>query len=222
MDFYVYVWTNVANGHRYIGKGRVRRAKQHFSNARGKRANDCPAFYAAIRKYGDDWFELDYVTTGLSGAMACAVERTFIAMYGTRAEYNCTEGGDGTFGYRHTEKARKAISLGHKGKIITEETRAKMARARAGMKHSPERVAKMRASLSGQTRSTEQKQKISEGNRRPSSKRPGKIVLTDAHRTNMCILRQLGARFRDLDDWFECSRGCTFRLIASHQARFSK
>lgn len=219
MDFYVYVWTCVASGQRYIGKGKGRRSRQHFSNARGKRGNDCPAFYAAIRKYGEGWFELDYIATGLTAYMACALERTFIAMYGTRAEYNCTDGGDGALGRAQSDRVKAAVSAAQKGKKVSSETRARMAEAKTGKKQSQETVSKRRDKLLGKKRTPEQRARLAEGARRPSAKRPGKMVLTVAHKINMCILRQLGSTFAQLNEWFEMSETGSFYAVKNHQAR---
>jgi group I intron endonuclease len=94
-DYYVYMWTNTVNGKRYIGKGRGHRAMEHF---KASKQGECPAFHAALAKYGRAAFVLDYLSTGIDNATACAVEVAAISAFqsstaGNRG-YNISAGGD--------------------------------------------------------------------------------------------------------------------------------
>lgn len=85
---------------------------------------------------------------------------------------NCTEGGEGIVGYRHTPEARQKIAAanrlkagkkrspeavenirrGQLGRKATAETRAKMSKAKQGRTASPETKARMRATWSSPER----------------------------------------------------------------------
>lgn len=127
-ESYVYCWTNIQTGDRYIGKGRGKRASNHATFALAGRTY-CPKFYAAIRKYGVESFELGRIAAGLTDATAMSVERAFIAMYGTQAEYNLTAGGEGSAGRVCRDETKAAIGRAHLGRKLPEEGRAKLSAA---------------------------------------------------------------------------------------------
>ena len=70
----VYLATNIANGHRYVGMtslGVERRRIAHFSKSVGKEAGGS-RFYAALRKYGRDafvWSVLEVFDTRLKALL---------------------------------------------------------------------------------------------------------------------------------------------------------
>ena len=51
---------------------------------------------------------------------------------------NLTKGGEGAYGYKHTEESKQKMSHGNKGKIISLETREKISKAVKGRKYSDE------------------------------------------------------------------------------------
>ena len=69
-------------------------------------------------------------------------------------QFNFTEGGDGTSGFKHSEETKKKISEARKGKgkPLSEETRRKMSEANKGENHP----------MYGKPRSEETRKKISE------------------------------------------------------------
>jgi group I intron endonuclease len=157
-DFYVYVWTNLTNKKKYVGKGVKGRAGCHLRWAE-KGGVQCPAFYAAIRKYGRDSFSLQYLALGLDETLAVALEVAAIQAYDCRRwGYNLTDGGDGLSGYvsspERTEKLRRA----NLGATRSDEARANM--SRAALARSPEAKRRIRESVLA-SKTPEWKAKIS-------------------------------------------------------------
>lgn len=134
----VYMATNTVNGKRYIGITRntlPHRRKQHCVSARCATANFCKAFYAAIRKYGEDAFEWSVLANCDSFQAAATEEIRLIALL--TPEYNMSPGGDGVagIGQRASAATRKRLRESHLGKpgFWT------------GKKRSPESIAKRTA-----------------------------------------------------------------------------
>lgn len=93
--FIIYMATNTVNGKRYIGatrKGIEVRSQRHFKDARRKgRTRDCPRFYEAIRKYGDDAFKWSVIATLSTAEEMFKEEERLIALM--TPEYNIASGG---------------------------------------------------------------------------------------------------------------------------------
>ena len=85
-------------------------------------------------------------------------------------------------GYRQTPEHRARISQALKGRLCSEESKAKMSAARRGIKQRPETIAKRVASLQGRACSLETRKKISEVQK-------GK-QLTEEHRKNLSLSHQ--------------------------------
>lgn len=73
--------------------------------------------WKSIAKKG---YEVEVLLEDLTWEQACEKEREFIALYGrkdlgTGTLVNLTDGGEGTFGYRHTEEAKLKIRLASLG-----------------------------------------------------------------------------------------------------------
>lgn len=91
--FIVYTATNRINGKRYIGATRLgvaARRIQHFKDAQRK-TRDCPRFYDAIRKYGQDGFEWTVLATLATSEAMYKEEERLIALL--KPEYNIASGG---------------------------------------------------------------------------------------------------------------------------------
>lgn len=107
----IYVLTNRINHKRYVGKDENHpiRTNTHVSvNCPG-----CPLIHRAIKKYGAENFDVEFIPyPGISSEALCEVEKWKIAQLNTKAPngYNLTDGGDGTIGYKHTEKTKQQIS----------------------------------------------------------------------------------------------------------------
>lgn len=101
----------------------------------------CPAFYAAIQKYGWDNFTHDILYSGLTKEDACKLEQQMIIDHNTRVPngYNLTSGGEI---FEHHQSSKDKISKANKGRkrVFTEEHRAKLSAALKGRKLSKEHV----------------------------------------------------------------------------------
>lgn len=120
---------------------------------------------------------------------------------------NLTSGGDGLFGYKHTELAKKKMSDGMKGKMSgeknpmygkthTEEVKGKLSKIHKGKINSPEARLKMSIALKGRKHSLEHIKKIGAANtgkkKSPEAIEKHRQSLTgfkhsDATRMNMSI-----------------------------------
>jgi hypothetical protein len=121
-------------------------------------------------------YEVEILFDDISRDQACEKEKEFISLYGrinnsTGILANLTDGGDGTCGYKYSQKQRQNISINHKGMLgltHNEETKHKMKIAATGVKFSDERREKIRLSKIGKSvnkgvpKSEEHKKKISD------------------------------------------------------------
>jgi len=132
----LYSAVNTANGKRYIGITNVglrKREQRHRYNARSGYGS---IIGAALRKYGPG---IRFSVLAVCPDLAYAKQMEIAAISAFRPEYNCTEGGDGCRGYRHTEEHKAYIKNKMKsicarpwlGKSPSEETRRRMAEARS-------------------------------------------------------------------------------------------
>ena len=103
------------NGKHYIGLTRAlleKRTKQHKCCAKN---DNTKILYKALRKYGMvDTLELIKIDTADTEEELCEKEIGYIIKYNSYYMngngYNMTYGGDGTFGYVHTEHDRNKLS----------------------------------------------------------------------------------------------------------------
>jgi group I intron endonuclease len=117
----IYKAVNKKTGKVYIGfdshwPNRVRIHKSSSKNQDSK-------FYRAIRKYGWHCFEWFPIYQSYDREHTLNVmEKYFIEQHDSfKNGYNSTAGGDGIFGHKHTDIAKKIISDTHKGKKLTLE-----------------------------------------------------------------------------------------------------
>jgi len=147
---FVYLITNAVNGKRYVGITTATidaRWRRHVSHAKGggKQALAC-----AIRKHGVESFSVRQLEECVDEAILRERERHWIRELSTLAPvgYNLTEGGEGVFGYRHTEECRRRFGAKLRGKNRgpkSPETRARMSAAKKGRKFTPEHLVNLRA-----------------------------------------------------------------------------
>jgi len=109
----IYQAYNTINNTLYIGKTTKTlklRASQHCSDAKANRSN--MLIHKAIRKYGCGAFEWT-VLAEVDDSIIDAAEIYYIDLardQGFRV-YNMTDGGEGGTGYKHSEEARRKISI---------------------------------------------------------------------------------------------------------------
>ncbi len=130
--FTVYRALNKHNGKSYIGitsRTAKKRWQEHLSRARlGVRDN---RICAAIRKYGEDAFDLQSLIQADTEEAVRSFETQFIKKYDTyKNGYNCNLGGAGFLVF--PEEIRKKIGAAQKGKLIPLGTRRKMSEAKLG------------------------------------------------------------------------------------------
>lgn len=128
-----YLITNKINNKGYVGittRSLDRRWYEHRFVA-----NSCGQLLAkAIKKYGEENFEIKPIASAKTLENLKLVEKDLIAQFQTKAPfgYNLTDGGDGVFGFKQSE-----------------EQRIKSAGLRLGIKHTDETKAKMRVAHLG-------------------------------------------------------------------------
>jgi len=100
----VYIITCVKNAKQYVGitNDLSRRWRRH------RNANDSHLLHKAIKKHGVDNFVFTHIADAFDADSAKLIERMLIVEHNTLAPsgYNLTKGGDGTFGYKHTEGSK--------------------------------------------------------------------------------------------------------------------
>ena len=113
----VYVIENQNNGRKYVGittKPLRERWAYHIHTSKKGTA----VLSRAIRKHGPHSFSIESIETCHDETELRLRETHWIKSLGTFVKdggYNMTWGGDGIFGYKHTDKAKAAMSLARKG-----------------------------------------------------------------------------------------------------------
>lgn len=141
----IYKITNKKNGKLYIGQS-VRdlsiRWKEHLSEAKGSRYNF--PLYRAIRKYGEDNFELDILQKCSSLEELNEFEEYWIKFYKSNViGYNADTGGLNSIPNEHSRKkmslSQSKAKKGNKnpffGKKLSKEHRDKISESLRGKKH---------------------------------------------------------------------------------------
>lgn len=126
---YIYKYTNNVNNKIYIGKT-YRLKERQIEHRCSKKLT---YFHNALYKYGYNNFTFSIIAVTDNDDMLNFLERYYIKKYKSniiKFGYNLTNGGEGSIGYKHTNDAKKKISLVHKGKKVSDETRKKMSESR--------------------------------------------------------------------------------------------
>lgn len=148
---YIYSITNEINGKSYIGKTNdlVRRWKEHcYGSGRTAILNK------AFKKYGLEHFVFDIVAQipfdnieELNDVLA-QLEIYYIELYDTfHHGYNATVGGEGISGYKQSPETTEKIRKANIGKIVSNETKARISVNRKGIGHSAETKQKITKAL---------------------------------------------------------------------------
>lgn len=139
----IYKITNKINGKTYIGQTTSTIERRWKEHCKKKQKRPCPLLFAAINKYGPDNFHVVSIEVCDSRDHLNKQEKYWISFYGSFGPkgYNLTSGGDhielSDISRQKISKALKGKPNGkrgiatnripwNKGKITSEETRAKM------------------------------------------------------------------------------------------------
>lgn len=137
-EHYVYVIFRITGEPCYVGKGKGRRWKKHFTEAGC--AND--HLRRIIKQHGSS-LPVVKVREGLTNDEAIATEIAFIAALGREQDgsgplVNFTLGGDGANGYVHTPERIEKIRQTHIGKKKSELHRKKLSEFRKEFRYTEE------------------------------------------------------------------------------------
>jgi group I intron endonuclease len=184
------------NGKAYVGitsTSLQRRLSLHRSHAKREIRGH---LQRAIRKYGASSFTAEILETSDNWALLCDLEKAAIKRFDTFGPngYNSTAGGEGTLGFKmkpeqirraiesrgcrkgiaprpagwhHSEESREKIASAGKGRIFTEERKAKIGASKMGNKYclgiacSNEKREKIAAAQKGRKFSDEHKENMS-------------------------------------------------------------
>jgi group I intron endonuclease len=173
----VYLVTNKINGKMYVGQHAGSDLRAYWdrnvwlaeTGYQGKRA-----LYRAIRKYGSDGFEVKtLVIVGTKQEMDY-YEIALIKVWDTtnpEKGYNITHGGDGSLGVKMSEETRAKMSKAREGKTMSEENRLKFIERNKGNKYSlgrkmtQENFDKLMAVHVGAKRSEEARRRMSDAHK---------------------------------------------------------
>jgi len=191
---YIYCITNKITNKQYVGKTErdcKTRWREHQNSAFIYHID--VYLYRSMRKYGILNFEFKIIDM-IENDLICDKEMYWISKLSTLAPkgYNLTSGGEGKCGYVVSEETRHKISIANKGKKkrprrfpMTLEQRHRSSLSHTGKVMSEETIAKMKESLSHATWhfSDEARKKISETHKgKPiSEEQKLKIIRTLSH-----------------------------------------
>ena len=219
----IYIITNKVNGKQYIGQtiSPSVRFQHHIRDARNSKKNH-RLLARAICKYGAESFEYKIVEENIPLNEVHQRERWWIETKHTKKPngYNLTDGGEGTFGYSHTEEAkqkmsksakgrklkvprseeyRKAISERQKGRFLSEETKRKISEAHTGKTISEETKQKIQFTQKNRGLTEKHKEKIRQA-RQNMSKEQKDMICKKAVATKKENGVDFGKHFREMDE----------------------
>ncbi len=154
--FRLYLVTNVVNGRQYIGITTARLTARWRHHRHGSK-NPRMLLHKAIAKYGEGAFTIEQIASAKNWDDLCLLGRQAIEQFRTFAPlgtgYNQTlggEGGDASSGRKRSPEHIAAIKKAHTGKVVSAETRRRIAEGNKNRVLSPEAKARM---LAGSSRS---------------------------------------------------------------------
>lgn len=131
----VYKITNKVTNKIYIGitnQGSGARYRHHWQESR---IGEPSPIHRSMAKYGEDNFTLEIIDFADTYDELKEKEKYWIKQYNSTDKsigYNLTEGGDGTFGRKHSEDTKEKIRQKALGRKVSEETKKKMSETRLG------------------------------------------------------------------------------------------
>lgn len=123
-NYAVYIHINKINNKKYIGITQQKLKKRWGSNGIGYKNN--VYFWRAIKKYGWDNFDHLILFENINELTAKETEKYLISKYNTcnvNYGYNISFGGDGTYGYHHTDETKEKIRIKSSQHKHTNETK---------------------------------------------------------------------------------------------------
>ena len=127
------MFQNIVNGKAYIGKSKnlEYRRNEHLRLLR-KNADPCIKLNRAWQLYGEENFNYEVLCYCKESELN-DMEVRFIEMYDSlKNGYNCTAGGDGISGYKHSQETKEIIRKMSTGRKHTEESKRKMSEVQKG------------------------------------------------------------------------------------------
>lgn len=128
---YIYKITN-PNGKIYVGK--TFRLKKRINNYKNLDCKSQKAIYNSLLKYGYDLHKIDILEK-----VECLeeelnnLEKYWINYYNSKNDgLNCTFGGEGMLGGKHSDETKRKISEAKIGKKLTEEHKNKISKSSKG------------------------------------------------------------------------------------------
>lgn len=131
----VYKITNKVTNKIYIGitnQGSGARYRHHWYESR---IGEPSPIHRSMAKHGEDNFTLEIIDFADTYDELKEKEKYWIKQYNSTDKsigYNLTEGGDGTFGRKHSEETKDKIRQKALGRKVSEETKRKMSETRLG------------------------------------------------------------------------------------------
>lgn len=166
----IYAIKNRINNKAYIGSTafRVRRWNSHLRGLVANRHPNCH-LQSAWNKYGPESFKFVILELVDDTNLLIEREQYWLNVYQKTSEtYNFgTCAAVPARGYHHTTEARRKISIGNKGKYISDGTRRRISTAKKGQRYTEEARQNMSIAHKGKYHTKEQRLKISATNSRP-------------------------------------------------------
>ena len=140
MNNYTIYYHTFPNGKMYFGQTCLKPEFRWGKDGNGYKGQKL--MWRAIQKYG--WENIDHriISIGLDKEEADFQEMFYIYAYRTNEPefgYNLTDGGGGSVGYKHTEEAKKNMSMHRSGELhcnygkhLSDETKKKMSESMKG------------------------------------------------------------------------------------------
>lgn len=136
----------------YVGQGKEKRLRDHFNNVRLGTHNN--KHLSAIIKNAGGSLPIVKLFSHLTPEKAIEFEKAWIAALGRDPKgplVNLTDGGEGTYGKKHSDETKQKIREKAKKRFESQEQRDRLSKALSGFHHSEETKAKMSLSHKGKT-----------------------------------------------------------------------
>ncbi len=164
----------------------------------------CVKLNNAWKKYGEENFEYEILCFCDEGDLN-EMEQMYIQKFDSYNNgYNCTLGGDGIVGYRHTDEAKRKIGDAFRGKHLPDDFKKKLSEIQKGKhlteehKHAlsvawtPERKTMMTRTRSGCNNPNYRKTGMNACNKMPIISSTGEFFFTLRDAANWCGLKSTG------------------------------